>query len=160
MYQKIVVPLDGSKLAECVLPHVEAISRGCGVKEVILFRVVPKLEDIPQMDYYDTFISVMREDDIGKAQEDAKKNAQKYLNDLKGKLNWPGCSVKTKIAIGSAPEKIADYVEKNSVDLVVIATHGRSGVSRFVWGSVADRLLRSICAPVLMVRVPGCITGI
>jgi len=46
------------------------------------------------------------------------------------------------------------------VDLIVIATHGRSGVSRWVWGSVADRILRSACVPVLMVRAPGCFPGI
>ena len=55
---------------------------------------------------------------------------------------------------------LADYATKNQVDLIVIATHGRSGVSKWVWGSVADRTLRSACIPVLMVRAPGCVAGI
>jgi nucleotide-binding universal stress UspA family protein len=45
----------------------------------------------------------------------------------------------------------------NDFDLIIIATHGRSGVSRWVWGSVAERILRSACVPVLMVRAPGCV---
>jgi nucleotide-binding universal stress UspA family protein len=55
---------------------------------------------------------------------------------------------------------IADYASKNDVDLIIIATHGRSGVSRWVWGSVADHILRSACVPVLMIRAPGCVAGI
>ncbi len=176
MYQKIVVPLDGSQLAECVLPHVEAISQGCGVKEVVLFRVVPPLEQM-STDYLGAeavelihatgstsrvrdmglYLSVA---DIERIHEAAKKNAQNYLNELKGKLDWHGVSIKAKIGVGPAAETIADYVTKNHVDLVVIATHGRSGVSRFVWGSVADRLLRSVCAPILMVRAPGCVPSV
>ena len=49
---------------------------------------------------------------------------------------------------------------KNEVDLIAISTHGRSGISRWVWGSVADRVLRSACVPVLMVRAPGCVPGV
>jgi nucleotide-binding universal stress UspA family protein len=62
--------------------------------------------------------------------------------------------------VGKVAESIADYATKNGVDLIIIATHGRSGVSRWVWGSVADRVLRSACVPVLMVRAPGCVPGI
>jgi len=67
--------------------------------------------------------------------------------------------VKTGVLKGNPAESLADYASKNKVDLIVIATHGRSGVSRWVWGSVADRLLRSACVPVLMVRAPGCFPG-
>jgi nucleotide-binding universal stress UspA family protein len=55
---------------------------------------------------------------------------------------------------------IADYAEKHGLDLIMIATHGRSGISRWVYGSVADRVLCSACVPVLMVRAPGCTPGI
>ena len=61
---------------------------------------------------------------------------------------------------GNPAHTLAEYAEKNQFDLLVIATHGRSGVSRWVWGSVADRILRSACVPVLMVRAPGCVPGI
>jgi len=61
---------------------------------------------------------------------------------------------------GRVVEELANFAEKNQIDLIIIATHGRSGVSRWVWGSVADRILRSSCVPVLMVRAPGCVAGI
>ena len=61
---------------------------------------------------------------------------------------------------GKAADMLADYVKGSDADLVVIASHGRSGISRWVYGSVADRLLRAACVPVLMVRAPGCIAGI
>jgi nucleotide-binding universal stress UspA family protein len=54
----------------------------------------------------------------------------------------------------------AEYANNGGFDLVIIATHGRSGVSRWVWGSVADRLLRAVCIPILMVHAPGCVPGI
>ena len=57
-------------------------------------------------------------------------------------------------------EDVANYASKTGADLIVIATHGRSGPSRWVWGSIADRILRSSCVPVLMVRAPGCVPGI
>jgi nucleotide-binding universal stress UspA family protein len=57
-------------------------------------------------------------------------------------------------------EDLADYAKKSGSDLIVVATHGRSGPSKWVWGSVAERILRSSCVPVLMVRAPGCVAGI
>jgi nucleotide-binding universal stress UspA family protein len=51
---------------------------------------------------------------------------------------------------------LADYATQNGVDLIIIASHGRSGVSRWVLGSVADRIVRNSCVPVMMVRAPGC----
>ena len=61
---------------------------------------------------------------------------------------------------GKAYHEIVQYAIDREIDLIVIATHGRSGVSRWVWGSVAERILRTACVPVLMVRAPGCVPGI
>ena len=61
---------------------------------------------------------------------------------------------------GSVAETLAAWAEQNDVDLIIIASHGRSGVSRWVMGSVADRILRSVCVPVMMIRAPGCTPGI
>ena len=76
------------------------------------------------------------------------------------RLNLNGAQIKTEVIMGKPAEVLADYAAKNKVDLIIIATHGRSGVSRWVWGSVADRILRSTCAAVFMVRAPGCVPGI
>jgi nucleotide-binding universal stress UspA family protein len=86
--------------------------------------------------------------------------AEEYLTELSKRVHYEGFKVETVVQVGSASEAIAAYAEKNGFDLIVIATHGRSGVSRWVWGSVADRILRSSCVPVLMIRAPGCFQGI
>jgi nucleotide-binding universal stress UspA family protein len=75
-------------------------------------------------------------------------------------LNYGQVSIQKEVLFGKTAPSLAEYANKNKVDLVVIATHGRSGVSRWVMGSVADRLLRSLHTPVLMVRAPGCTPSI
>jgi len=85
--------------------------------------------------------------------------AEGYPRQVQGKIKLEGTIVQTKILRGSPAEVLGDYAARKGVDLIVIATHGHSGVSRWVWGSVADRLLRSACVPVLMVRAPGCFPG-
>jgi nucleotide-binding universal stress UspA family protein len=154
MYKKILVPLDGSKLAECVLPHVESIARGCGVEEVIFLRVV---EPFRQLCDYDGCLS---QETISSIDTDNKAAAESYLSKLVKGTRYDGVSIKPEIITGTPGESIADYATKNSVDLIAIATHGRSGISRWAWGSVADRVLHSACAAVLMVRAPGCVPGI
>jgi nucleotide-binding universal stress UspA family protein len=61
---------------------------------------------------------------------------------------------------GKVADTLAQWAEKNGVGLIIIASHGRSGVTRWIMGSVADRVMRSACVPVLMVRAPGCFPGI
>lgn len=162
MYQKVLVPLDGSELAECVLPHVESVIRDCKTTEVVFLRVVePATLPIGTLtDGGATFT----EPEAGKIREKtdikAQAEAREYLEGLAKKVKYSGVSPKTEVLMGKPSETIADYAEKNNVDLIAIATHGRSGPSRFVWGSVADRILRSSCVPVLMVRGPGCYIGV
>jgi len=154
MYKKILVPLDGSELAECVLPHLEIIAGGCGVKDVTFFRVVKPF--YPVADYLGDSISAI---DVVSINKDAVKAAENYLKQLTEKVKYSGVKVGWEVVQGNEPESIADYAKKNEMDLIIIATHGRSGVSRWVMGSVADRVLRTACVPVLMVRAPGCIPG-
>ena len=153
MYQKILVPLDGSELAECVLPHVEVLARGCQAKSVVFIRVVEPIRQTGG-EY------MMDQDQVKKIESESKQDAGEYLKKISAKVSLGGAVVKTEVVSGRPAEILADYATKNQVDLIVIATHGRSGVSRWVWGSVADRILRSACIPVLMVRAPGCFPGI
>jgi nucleotide-binding universal stress UspA family protein len=94
-----------------------------------------------------------------KLESEMETHAQRYLDQLVGRLKYGTSILETKVLFGSAAESLANFAEKNEVDLIVIATHGRSGISRWVWGSVADRILRAACVPVLMVRAPGCPIG-
>jgi nucleotide-binding universal stress UspA family protein len=154
MYQKIMIPLDGSKLAECVFPHVAALAGGGRVESIALVRVVEPLYQAATADFY------LSSDEIAKANEDTRIVAENYLRQLTQNVRFNGAIVKTELLTGRAADVLADYAIRNGMDLIVIATHGRSGVSRWVWGSVADRILRSACVPVLMVRAPGCVPGI
>jgi nucleotide-binding universal stress UspA family protein len=162
MYRKIMVPLDGSELAECGLPHVEAIARGCGVGEVVFVRAVEHVH-LPSGPFTDVS-TIFTEEDAEQTRKhlDAgnKSAAQDYLAQVASRVKLDGIKVQTEILSGNVAESLADYATNNDVDLIIIATHGRSGVSRWVWGSIADRLLRSACVPVLMVRAPGCVPGL
>ncbi len=84
-------------------------------------------------------------------------HAGDYLNQVAGRVKLGGAKVQTQAVTGKAAESLADYATHNEIDLIIITTHGRSGVSRWVWGSVADRILHSACVPVLMVRPPACV---
>jgi nucleotide-binding universal stress UspA family protein len=153
MYQKIMVPLDGSELAECVLPHVATLAQGSQVKNIVFARVVEPFHQ-PTGDY------VIDEKQIAKIEAEHKLSVEAYLKQLVNRVKYEGVSVQYKGLFGRVAEELANFAEKNQIDLIIIATHGRSGVSRWVWGSVADRILRSSCIPVLMVRAPGCVPGI
>ena len=154
MYKKILAPLDGSKLAECVLSHVEALAGGCKEKEVIFAQVVVPFRMPIASDY------ALAPEEVARIDAQTMAEADRYLKQVQGKIKLNGISMQSKVLRGSPAEALGDYAAKNGVDLIVIATHGRSGVSRWVWGSVADRILRSARFPVLMVRAPGCFPGI
>ncbi len=155
MYKKVLVPLDGSELAECVLPHVESIAGGCGTEAVTFLRVV---EPVVMPSAY--FGADFSGEELTRLNSEHQTAAKKYIDQLMARTKYNGIKVEGKTINGRAAEVIADFAKDNGVDLITIATHGRSGVSRWVWGSVADRVLRSSCVPVLMIRAPGCIPGI
>jgi len=157
MYQKIMVPLDGSPLAECVLPHVEAFIQGCQVHAVILVRVVEaaslRFLGAPtathQVDYEKVLEYTKRIED------ERKSSAAEYLHVVAAQLKPGRVKIHMEVLVGEIADCLVDFAETRNVDLILIATHGRSGVSRWVRGSVADRILRAAKAPVLMVRAPG-----
>jgi nucleotide-binding universal stress UspA family protein len=154
MYKKILVPLDGSELAECVLPHVETIAGGCGTAEIIFLRVVEPVA-IPSA-YFGADFSA---EELTRLNNEHQTAATKYIEEVVARSKYNGVKVEGKTIIGRPAEVIADFTKDNGVDLITIATHGRSGISRWVWGSVAERVLRSACVPVMMIRPPGCIPG-
>jgi len=154
MYQTILVPLDGSKLAECVLPHVDTLVKGAQTKRVIFARVVDPFRP-PPSDY------ILDDAQLKKIDSENKAESEKYLKGILGQAKYGGgVRVESVVLYGNVADSLAEYANKNEADIIVIATHGRSGISKWVWGGVADRILRSSCVPVLMVRAPGCVPGI
>ncbi len=155
MYKKILVPLDGSALAECVLAHVEALAQGCLVEDIIFVRVVEPVQLPSIVAEYS-----LSQDEVSRLDAENRLAAENYLKQLASRFHYENARIGWEVLTGKTAETLADYGTKGGADLIVIATHGRSGISRWVWGSVADRILRSACVPVLMVRAPGCFPGI
>ena len=154
MYNKVVVPLDGSKLAECVLSHVEALPK----KEVLLVSVTERVKGAV---FFPEDGNIVR-DRAGKVSVTIGKmeqQAEKYLERLAKRLANKGMNVSTKVLLGNPAEEITHFASDEGADLIVIATHGRSGPSRWAMGSIADKVSRASPIPVLLVRSPGCAIG-
>ena len=154
MYQHVMVPLDGSELAECVLPHVKTIAIGCNIVKVTLVRVVAPLHIRGGMEVR---IPPEEREHLEKRSMD---NAKEYLEKIVDSLKETGIAAQSEVLHGDVVNELIEYANNNGVDLIIISTHGRSGISRWVWGSVTDRILRASCVPVTMVRAPGCVAGI
>jgi nucleotide-binding universal stress UspA family protein len=157
MYKKILVPLDGSKLAECVFPHVEELAKGCDTERVILVSVTEHVQGYRAFeDPSRPLGQQLAPEAVGKKE----KQAQKYLDRIAKAMEAKGIKVDTEVLLGNPAEEIVIYTKHPGCDIIVMSSHGRSGPSRWAHGSVADRVLRASCVPVLMVRAPGCTTGI
>ena len=149
MYRKIMVPLDGSQVAECVIPHIEAIA-GKSAARVELVTVIEPLE-IPTRGQI-----ALSDDDIKQIDAESKNEAAKYLKLVSGRLSHAGIKVNTVILSGKAADSLVRYAVNNSVDLIIMATHGRSGISKLFWGSVAEKILRATDIPVLLIKTTNC----
>lgn len=147
MYKMIMVPLDGSELAECVLPHVEEMCRGDEERVIHLVRVVEPIK--PYVGDY-----VINATEIERMDLENRAAAKRYLEEVSKKLRCDKVMIQKKVLLGRIAEELADYAKDQGIDLIIIATHGRSGVSRWVRGSVADRILHFSYVPILMIRAP------
>jgi nucleotide-binding universal stress UspA family protein len=147
MYQNILVPLDGSTLAECALPHVKNIVKSGTV--VTLLNVVnvsiPGRGEIPGIV------------DINTLREDLFMESRKYLTDVESRLELEGVSVRKVSMEGHRPaDAISDYAQNNGMDMIVIATHGYTGLKKLMIGSVALGVLHESHIPVLLIRPESC----
>jgi nucleotide-binding universal stress UspA family protein len=153
MYKKVLVPLDGSKLAECVLPHVESLATCSPGAEVVLVSVTERITGFRIMDDASQPLGErFAPEAVGKQE----KAARKYLDGIAKDLKAKGIKVLTEVLLGKPAEEIAIFATNQGCDLIVMASHGRSGPSRWTHGSVAEKVFRANCAPLLMVRAPGC----
>ena len=157
MYKKILVPLDGSKLAECALPHVEELAKGCNTEEVILVSVTERVKGYRALeDPSQRLGQRLIPEAVGKKE----KQAQRYLDRIAKTMAAKGINVSTEVLLWEPAEAIVGYTKQYGCDLIVMASHGRSGPSRWAHGSVAYKVLTASCIPVLIVRAPGCLPGI
>lgn len=161
MYQKILVPLDGSKLAECALPHVEELARGCDTGQVILVSVTERIEGYKVVGNHTRTLGEQLSPEAGKRRISEtvgklERQARRYLGRVAKTLEAKGIKVLTEVLLGKPAEEIALYAANQKCDLIIMSSHGRSGPSRWAHGSVADKILRASSVPVLLVRAPGC----
>jgi nucleotide-binding universal stress UspA family protein len=140
-YKRILVPLDGSPLAEKALSHAIVLAeKFC--TELILFKVLVQLAGTLNLP----------PGAVKRAEAITKEMASEYLDQVATRIQRPNISVIPVVAVGRPHEEIIRFAESEPVDMVVMSTRGQSGVSRWLMGSVADRVTRSIEIPVLLVR--------
>jgi nucleotide-binding universal stress UspA family protein len=152
MKEKILVPLDGSKVGEAALPYVENL--------VLKFLPEPKVEVtllqvLSSLSHYvvageATARVPYTEQEI----QQMEKTATAYLRKAGKSLKDKGAKTKVKVTVGQAAEEILKAAEELDVDFIAMSSHGRSGLSRWAFGSVTDRVVRGGSKPVLVVKAP------
>ena len=152
MYRKILVPLDGSQLAEKVLPPVTSLAEGAGA-EVALLSVLQftlgvsgsRLEAIPEA--------------AAERKAALRAEAMVYLEKVRRDLEDQGVTAHSVVLEGDVASEIITYAEQTGCDVIAMATHGRSGIDRFVMGSIAEKIVRGTVKPVLLVRALAAVHG-
>lgn len=143
-YKHILVPLDGSPLAETALSDALNMAQ-LNRAEVTLLQVISPIEQvITGAGDYPIFVD--------EQWELQKSQAMKYLAAVCERVECGDLKINRVVEMGPAAEMIIDYAHENPIDLIVMATHGRSGLQRWVYGSVADKVLRGANLPILLIR--------
>jgi nucleotide-binding universal stress UspA family protein len=145
MYKKILVPLDGSELARKALDQAEKLAKTFDA-EIILFQVVPFLPIYGSPELVTPLI----------VDEKQRESAEKYLTNLAEELKKRGLKVTAMVRTGQqVAVEIIDFAKETGVDLIVMCTHGRSGITRWVLGSVAHKVLTRTETPILLLPLKG-----
>ena len=156
MYSKILVPLDGSKLAEGVLPHVQELAQRFD-SQVTLIQVVAPLsklvaETVPASLEPSGAAAAVGLEAAAEAVKAERESARAYLEGVAERLKAEKIRVQVGVVEGTAGDAIVDYGHRHGMDIIAMSTHGRSGLLRLVYGSVADHVLRHAGTPVLLIR--------
>ena len=153
MYKKVLVPLDGSALSECTLSHVKNLFKDGSVGEVTLLNVVKV--DLP-------WLAMGRDRptkpiDINAIRKPLFAASKKYLADIESRLVSEGIKVKTESLEGNRPANtITEYAQEKGMDMIIIGTHGYTGLKKLMLGSVAFGVLHQSHIPVLLIRPESC----
>jgi nucleotide-binding universal stress UspA family protein len=153
MYSKVLVPLDGSEVSERALPHAQSLADAFGAR-VHLLQVISLSHEYeasrsgggenPSVAEYS--LDLARQITMGR-----QTRAEEYLKATAARLEENGTQVETSVRQGSTLENITHFVAENGIDLIVMSTHGRGELQRFLVGSVTDRVIRSSHVPVLAI---------
>jgi nucleotide-binding universal stress UspA family protein len=147
-FHRVLVPLDGSALAEAVLPYVRRLASPRGTR-VILLQVITPAPVVAAME------TPAAAQIIAEAEERDRVEAQTYLDRMRGRLAADGLDVTPILMTGDPATIIHQLAREHEVELIAMTTHGRTGIGRLVFGSVAEQVIRSAPVPVFLVRVTG-----
>jgi nucleotide-binding universal stress UspA family protein len=143
-YKKIVVPVDGSGWSERAIPHAADIARHNNAELILLHVFRP-----PAHEFADQVGLAGQEDQLNQLLEQIKQ----YLIGLRNQLRDEQLNVRVQLIEGiGVAHLICDYINDQDIDLVVMSTHGRTGLARFLFGGVAQKVMQGVRAPVLLVR--------
>ena len=142
MYKTILVPLDGSPLAEAVLPHAKALAQSEGA-QLVLLRVAA--DPGAEFAFSDPAIA----NDMVQQME---SETQKYMSELSATLAGEGYKSQTLIREGPIAETILAVADELKADVIAMSTHGHSGMRRWLMGSIADRVVNHSHVPVMLIR--------
>jgi nucleotide-binding universal stress UspA family protein len=142
MYNSILVPLDGSDRAEAILPHVEALARSFSAEIVFLIVVEPST---PMTTPHGSLLDL-------ELVEQTTEQAEAYLAGLQGEYQGKGIAGRRFVEYGPVVETISRVAEREQVDLIAMASHGRGGLARVFYGSVTAGLLQRVDRPLLLIR--------
>jgi nucleotide-binding universal stress UspA family protein len=142
MYKKILVPLDGSPLAEAVLPHAEALAK-LENAEIVILRV----PITPSAEYFahDPQVSEI-------IRRDSAKEAEAYVSNTITALNKEQIKATGITREGYVPDTILEVAEETHADIIAMSTHGRTGINRWLMGSVADKIVHHAHIPVMLIH--------
>lgn len=143
MYKKMLVALDTSHFAEVALEQAQATANKWEIPEVDLLTVVEPVQEAAAPEFGLEQLREAKKRDVAVALE--------YLSGIAQRLSLTVSEVKTFAVVGQAADEILKFIDANGVDLVVMSTHGYSGVSRWFLGSVAEKVVRRSNATVLLV---------
>jgi nucleotide-binding universal stress UspA family protein len=144
MYNTILVPLDGSKRAEAILDHVEDLAQH--YQATVIFLQVVELH--PIIIGYDSIYPVFEQQEL----DQQKQEAETYLATLQREFQEKNIEARTRIVQGPVVEAIIKTAEREEVDLIAMASHGRTGLPRVFYGSVAAGILHRVDRPLLLIR--------
>ena len=148
---RILLPLDGSFFSEAAIPCAEEMARGTGADIVLL--AVTEVPDVPSD--RSPAIKPSWEEYRDALAAESRQQAQAYLDRVKAAMKDRKVKVSSQVVTGDIAGSICDIVDCENIDMVIMATHGRTGVSRLVFGSVARRIADESRQPVLLVRPPA-----
>jgi nucleotide-binding universal stress UspA family protein len=144
MYKRILVPLDGSRRAEGIVAHVEQLAREVGSEVIFLQVLEPTAALVTPYDMVPYFDA----EEIERRRDEAKN----YLHGIAGDFRGKGISAREVVVQGPIVRSILDVAEREQASLIAMASHGRSGLARVFYGSVAAGVLQQADRPLLIIR--------